>query len=533
MTIRKKIQGLQVEKKSNSKSSKSKANKHKLQLRNLRSDDYDDVKSIMNLVFNNAFDGAWTKQEYERQVSVFPQGQICIEDNGRVIAAAISMIVNYNDHGDRHTYDTITGGGGLPNHNEEGDTLYGVDVFVDPKYQGLRLGRRLYDARKELCEKLNLRRIIVGGWLPGYKNFESKMSPQEYVNLVRKKEIFDPVLSFQLANEFHVRRIVTNYFPENKGYSSFACLLEWINIYFQDKEKLIGGKKTVIRIGAVQWQMRSVGSFQEMRDQVEFFVDTVASYNADFCVFPEFFYAPLLTQFNKMNGSAAVRALADYTDRMKDELIRLAVSYNTNIITGSMFEYKDHDLKNVSYLCRRDGTLEVQYKLHATPDEKSYWGVSGGDSLRAFDTDAGKIGILICYDVEFPELPRILAERGIDILFVPYYTDTKNGYLRVRTCAQARAIENEIYVVITGSVGNLPNVENMDIQYSQSAVFTPSDFSFPHDAVAAEATPNTEMTLIADLDLDLLKEVRKKGAVRNMLDRRLDLFRIEWLGKIG
>jgi len=506
--------------------------KHKLELRHLRPSDYESVQKIMNMVFSKAFDGAWTKEEFERQINIFPEGQIAIEDKGEVIAAAISMIILYNDHGDKHTYHSITGGGGLPNHNPEGDSLYGVDVFVNPKYQGLRLGRRLYDARKEVCEKFNLRRIIVGGWLPGYKDHESKMTPQEYVNLVKQKELFDPVLSFQLANDFHVRRIVTNYFPDNKGYSSYACLLEWLNIYYEDDERIIGGKKTVIRVGAVQWQMRSVRSFEELRDQVEFFVDTVASYNADFCLFPEFFYAPLLTQFNKMSASNAVRALAEHTERMKDEMVKLAVSYNINIITGSMFEYEDQELRNVSFLCRRDGTYDSQYKLHATPDERSYWGVTGGDSLKVFETDAGRIGILICYDVEFPELTRILAERGIDILFVPYYTDTKNGYLRVRKCAEARAIENEIYVVMTGSVGNLPNIENMDIQYSQSAVFTPSDFSFPHDAIAAEATPNTEMTLIADLDLDLLKEVRRKGAVRNMMDRRLDLFRIEWLGKI-
>ncbi|MCZ8155060.1 MAG: bifunctional GNAT family N-acetyltransferase/carbon-nitrogen hydrolase family protein [Leptospira sp.] len=519
--------------KKKSKSSKTtKFEKHKLELRYLRPSDYEDVRSIMDTVFSKQFDGAWTKEEFERQISIFPEGQIAIEDKGKVIAGAISMIVKYSDHGDAHKYDTITGGGGLSNHNPDGDTLYGVDVFVNPKYQGLRLGRRLYDARKEVCEKLNLRRIIVGGWLPGYKNHEGEMTPQEYVNLVKQKELFDPVLSFQLANDFHVRKIVTNYFPANKGYSSYACLLEWLNIYYQEKEELIGGKKTVVRVGAVQWQMRSVKSFEELRDQVEFFVDTVASYNADFVLFPEFFYAPLLTQFNKMNASNAVRALADYTEKMRDEMVKLAVSYNINIITGSMFEYEDQELRNVSFLCRRDGTHDVQYKLHATPDERSYWGVIGGDTLRVFETDAGRIGILICYDVEFPELARILCERGIDILFVPYYTDTKNGYLRVRKCAQARAIENEIYVVMTGSVGNLPNIENMDIQYSQSAVFTPSDFSFPHDAIAAEATPNTEMTLIADLDLDLLKEVRKKGSVRNMQDRRLDLFRIEWLGKI-
>ena len=82
---------------------------------------------------------------------------------------------------------------------------------------------------------------------------------------------------------------------------------------------------------------------------------------------------------------------------------------------------------------------------------------------------------------------------------------------------------------MTGSVGNLPNVENMDIQYSQAAVFTPSDYAFPHDCVAAEATPNTEMTLIADLDLDKLKELRRQGSVRNLRDRRLDLYSLSWI----
>jgi predicted amidohydrolase len=84
-------------------------------------------------------------------------------------------------------------------------------------------------------------------------------------------------------------------------------------------------------------------------------------------------------------------------------------------------------------------------------------------------------------------------------------------------------------VAITGSVGNLPKVKNMDIQYSQSAIFTPSDFAFPHDAVAAEATPNKEMTLLADLDLDLLKEIRRHGSVRNLESRRADLYRVRWM----
>ena len=112
------------------------------------------------------------------------------------------------------------------------------------------------------------------------------------------------------------------------------------------------------------------------------------------------------------------------------------------------------------------------------------------------------------------------------VLFVPFWTDTKNSYLRVRHCAQARAIENECYVVIAGSVGNLPQVESLDVQYSQSAVLTPSDFSFPHDATLNEATPNTEMLLFSDLDMDKLKILHSEGTVRNLKDRREDLYEV-------
>ncbi len=111
------------------------------------------------------------------------------------------------------------------------------------------------------------------------------------------------------------------------------------------------------------------------------------------------------------------------------------------------------------------------------------------------------------------------------------------GFTRHRGCldpgAQARAGENECYVAISGSVGNIPRIENMDIQYSQSAIFTPSDFAFPHDAVAAEATLNTEMTLMADLDVELLKELRQQGSVRNLKSRRLDLYNLVWLKERG
>src|SRR5690606_30370640 len=179
---------------------------------------------------------------------------------------------------------------------------------------------------------------------------------------------------------------------------------------------------------------------------------------------------------------------------------------------------------NVAYLCRRDGSVDEQRKIHITPQEKHHWVIEGGDQLCVFDTDAGRIGILICYDAEFPELSRLLALQKMDILFVPFWTDTQNAYNRVRICSMARAIENECYVAIAGSVGNLPKINNMDLQYSQSAIFSPSDFAFPSNAIIGETTPNTENILIADVNLDLLKEIHEFGSVRTLKDRRTDFY---------
>ncbi|MCA9773323.1 MAG: bifunctional GNAT family N-acetyltransferase/carbon-nitrogen hydrolase family protein [Myxococcales bacterium] len=503
---------------------------HKLELRSTRIEDYDDIKEIMDRVYPT-MGGAWKREQIASQISRFPEGQLCIEDNGKVIAAAISLIVDYARWGDNHTYKDITGDGYITTHDPSGDTLYGVDIFVHPDYRDLRLGRRLYDARKELCEKLNLRAIVAGGRIVGYKNHAAEMPPSRYIELVKRNELHDPVLSFQLANDFHVRKIIKGYEPTDTASHAYATLLEWINIYYEPKERLVGGDKAVVRVGAVQWQMRPVRDVDDLLQQVEFFIDTVGGYNADFCLLPEFFNAPLMAQFNQENPAQAIRELAGFTERLRDEMVKFAMAYNVNVIAGSMPEYEDNVLRNVSYLCRRDGTWDRQYKLHITPDERSCWGLQGGESLRIFETDVGKVGILICYDIEFPELARVLAGQGMSVLFVPYWTDTKNAYLRVRRCAQARAVENECYVVMTGSVGNLPRVENMDIQYSQSGIFTPSDYAFPQDAIAAEATPNTEMTLVADLDLEKLKEMRMQGSVRNFQDRRVDLYSLRWTGR--
>lgn len=503
---------------------------HKLTLRNLVESDYTDIMHIMVSAFRGMGE-SWTEPEFKRLLGLFPDGQICIEDKGTVVAAALTLIIDHAGLERNHSYEDIVAGGTFKSHDPEGDYLYGIDLFVHKDYRGMRLGRRLYDARKELCEHLNLKGIVVGGRIPGYADHYKELTPGQYIAKVKNREIVDQVLTFQLANDFHPKRALKNYIPEDKKSRSYAVLLEWNNIFYESTKKIVWGRKSNVRLGAVQWQMRSFASEEDFLQQVEFFVDTVSGYNADFLLLPEFFNAPLMARYDQEDPPQAMRSLAEHSERLRERMLQLAISYNINICAGSLPEYNDGRLYNVSYLCRRDGSWDAQYKIHVTPDEAEYWGLQGGNTLSVFNTDVGKVGILICYDVEFPELGRILAQKGVQILLVPFWCDTKNAYLRVRRCAQARAIENECYVAITGSVGNLPKVENMDIQYSQAAIFTPSDFAFPHDSVAAEATPNTEMTLIADLDLDLLKEVRKSGSVKNLESRRGDVYSVIYHGK--
>jgi predicted amidohydrolase len=346
---------------------------------------------------------------------------------------------------------------------------------------------------------------------------------REYIQKVKFKEIYDPVLTFQLSNDFHVVKLLRNYMPEDNGSLEFATLMEWDNIHY-DQPIYRRTKARNVRLGLVQWQMRPYRDLEELFKQIDYFLDVVSGYQSDFAVLPELFNAPLMAEFNELPEHKAMRRLARYTEPIREYLTAAAVRFNVNVIGGSMPFVEGRSLYNVGYLCRRDGTCERYEKIHITPNELKYWGMRGGRDLRVFQTDRARIGVLVCYDVEFPELARIMAGEGMEILFVPFLTDTQNAYSRVRHCAQARAIENECFVAIAGSVGNLPNVKNMDIQFAHSMVLTPCDFPFPSTGVKGEATPNAEMVLITDVDLSLLRELHQFGSVQNLKDRRTDLY---------
>ncbi len=498
-----------------------------IELAYLKTEDYLSLKQLMQEAYPDMGSLHWKKHEIEKLISLFPEGQVVLRVNGDIAGCALSILQDYGVTDRAHTYNEITGNDTFKTHKKDGNLLYGIDVFISPKYRGLRLGRRLYDFRKELCESLNLKGIAFGGRMPLYHQYARNLSPLEYLEKVRSKEIEDPVLNFQFNNDFHVKKILKNYLEGDEESLDHAVLMEWNNVYYEKPSGSPGSMTRVIRVGLVQWQMRRYRDLDELMSQAEYFLDSISGYHSDFALFPEFFNAPLLAPYNELNEAEAIRNLAQHTDEIVSRFSRLAMKYNINIITGSMPYIKEGRLFNTGFLCHRDGNLDSYDKLHVTPDEERVWGMEGGQSLRSFDTDCGKIGVLICYDVEFPELSRVLAEEGMDILFVPFLTDTQNGYSRVRNTAQARAIENECYVVIAGSVGNLPKVSNMDIQYAQSMVFTPCDFAFPSTGIKAEATPNTEMILVVDLDINLLRELNEFGSVRNLKDRRLDLYSIQ------
>lgn len=379
---------------------------HHLELRHLTLDDYQGIKQLQEETYPDL--GSWSLKKYQAQLSVFPEGQICVEDKGEVIAAAFALIVDYDKFGDKHTYNEITGDAYLTTHDPNGDVLYGIEVMVSPRYRDLRLGRRLYDARKELCRNLNLKSIIAGGRIPNYGTYADTMTPHEYIAKVKSKDLYDPILTFQLSNDFDVKQVLKSYLPEDTESRGYATLLQWHNIYYDaEAHQLIGGVRSSARVGLLQWQMRYFLSAEDMLQQVEYFIDALADYQCDIAILPEFFNAPLMgLGQDGVTSIDSIWHLASYSNEILTAMSRLAVTYNINIIAGSMPVVNEDELYNISYLCRRDGTVDQQEKLHPTPYEKRAWIMQGGSKLKAFDTDIGKIGILICYDVEFPELAR-------------------------------------------------------------------------------------------------------------------------------
>jgi len=501
-----------------------------LVVRPLRPADFAGVVSLQQLCFPGM--EPWSQEQFDSQLNIFPEGQIGIEYQGKLVASSSSLILDFELYKDWHNFDEISDDGFIRNHRPEGTTLYGIEIMVHSDYRGLKLARRLYDARKHLAREKNLMRIVVGGRIPGYAKHAGTMTAREYIDKVTSRALFDPILTTQVANGFVLKRLIPGYLAADTDSKGYAAFLEWANLDYVPKSSQRFVPVAPVRVCVVQYQMRMVANFQAFADQCEYFVDVASNYKCDFILFPEILTTQLLSLIRADNPATAVRQLSEFTVSYLELFSGLAVKYNVNIVGGSHLTVEEDDLYNISYLFRRDGTLEKQYKLHISPAERHWWGVKGGNRVEVFDTDKGKIAIQVCYDIEFPELTRIAVEHGAQIIFVPFCTDERYAYLRVRYCSQARCIENHVYVAISGSVGNLPNVEGLGVHYAQSGIFTPSDIPFKRDAIAAECTPNVETVVFEDLDLELLKRHRQSGSVLNWLDRRTDLYEVRHLSGV-
>jgi predicted amidohydrolase/ribosomal protein S18 acetylase RimI-like enzyme len=494
-------------------------------LRPLTIDDFDQLVAMQQACFPGM--QPWQREQIESQLQHFPDGQLVIEIEGRLAASSSSLMLEFDANLEWHDWTKIADNGYIRNHDPRGDTLYGIEIMVHPDFRGMKLARRLYDGRKELCREKNLARIIIGGRIPGYHRHADEMTAREYADSVLARQIFDPVLTAQLSNGFALQGLIPNYFPTDSDSAGYATFLEWRNLdYVKGAKRRYLSVTELIRIAAVQYQMRTISGFDDFAQQSEFFIDTASEYKSDFVLFPELHTTQLLSCIPELRPGEAARRLSEFTPQYLDFYTEMAVKYNVNIIGGSQFVMEDDDLFNVSYLFRRDGTLGLQEKIHITPSERKWWGVNPGRKVNVFDTDCGRIAILICYDIEFPELVRIAAGKGAQIVFVPFNTDTRHGYLRVRNCAMARCVENHVYVAVAGCTGNLPFVENSDLHYAQSAIFTPADAEFARDAIAAESNANIETMVIHDVDVEQLRRHREAGSVQNWHDRRTDLYRV-------
>ncbi|MCB1229844.1 MAG: bifunctional GNAT family N-acetyltransferase/carbon-nitrogen hydrolase family protein [Verrucomicrobiae bacterium] len=470
-------------------------------------------------------DEAWRPDQLQSHLELFEEGQFVAEVDGTIVGVASSLIVDLgHDPLRHHTYYGITDDGYFYNHDPQGDTLYGADIYVDPDCRGRGIGRILYQMRRQLCRRLNLRRILGGGRLWNYADYADKLTPEEYVWQVQDRKIKDPVLGFQLREGFVVRGIMENYIRDPRS-ANHASLIEWLNPDYQVDEE----EERKVRVACVQYKMRRIADFEEFAAQVRYFAETAGEdYGAEIVVFPEFLSVQLLSALEPMGSREGIRKLAEYTPQFMELMSSLAREQGLYLVAGSHpVAQEDGTLHNVSMVFRPDGSHAAQPKLHITPSETTWWGITGGDSLMVMQTPKVRIGVLICYDVEFPEAARYLVDQGVELLLVPYCTDNRQGYLRVTRCAAARAIENQIYVATAGVVGNLPDVPAMDIHYGRAAVFTPSDFEFARDGIQAEADPNIETLLVTDLDISDLYRSRASGSVTPMHDRRRDLFEFQ------
>lgn len=203
-------------------------------VRKTRREDIDELVQVAKAGYGSPTMGP-THEKYESHLTIFPEGQLCVEYDGKLIGSCSSLIVNIEDYGKNHTFNEIADGGYIRNHNPTGRYLYGIDVVVHPDYRHMKVGQHLYKARRDICQKLNLQSIAFGGRMPNYHRYADQMTAEEYVNQVIKQNIYDPVVNFHIKNGFKFKHILKNYIPKDNESLGHATFMEWKNPKYMPK----------------------------------------------------------------------------------------------------------------------------------------------------------------------------------------------------------------------------------------------------------------------------------------------------------
>lgn len=277
-----------------------------------------------------------------------------------------------------------------------------------------------------------------------------------------------------------------------------------------------------IKIAAAQYDIGFLETWANYQNKIDRWVQEAAGESAKILLFPEYGSMELASLFSEEIYQSLEKQL-DAMQSLHDDYVglyrSLAQQYSCYIQAGTFpVKIETGDYRNRAYLFWPDGHYDYQDKLQMTRFENEQWLIKSGEELKCFDTDYGKIAINVCYDSEFPLLARKQVEAGANLILVPSCTDTVAGYHRVRIGCQARALENQCFVVQSPTVGNAPWSEAVDVNVGAAAIYTPVDRGFPDDGIAAIGELNAIQWVYADISLSRIATVRAEGQVFNYRD---------------
>ncbi len=277
-----------------------------------------------------------------------------------------------------------------------------------------------------------------------------------------------------------------------------------------------------VKIATAQYDISFLENWKSYEQKIERWVVDAISQDAKILLFPEYFSMELASLFGQPIYSSLSKQLAAMQSLHADfiELFTsLAKQYQCIIQAGTFpVLIESESYRNRAYLFMPDGKFDYQDKLMMTRFEKEQWLIEGGQEIKYFNTEFGKIAINICYDSEFPLIARQQVESGCVLILVPSCTDTVAGYHRVKIGCQARALENQCYVVQASLVGDASWSEAVDVNVGAAAIYTPVDRGFPDNGILSVGIFNAVQWVMGTISPQACETVRVNGQVFNYRD---------------